>query len=59
MKIEIAAEDRKQGLTLAEIQQFINRCELLGVDPRSSVTVVTGFRSQIQKIATRDAPPTR
>ena len=50
MKIEATAADKKTGITLAELQQFLNKCEQLGVDPRSTVNGVVGFGSQIKSV---------
>lgn len=50
MNIEVEATDRKLGMTLAEVQQFLNQCDRLGIDPRSTVNAVVGFGSQLKSM---------
>ncbi|WP_157884107.1 hypothetical protein [Arthrobacter alpinus] len=50
MKIEVQAADKKTGMTLAEMQQFLNQCDQLGIDPRSTVNAVVGFVSQVKSM---------
>lgn len=37
------ADDRKAGMTLAELNQFIQEADRLGIDPRTPVMVRVGF----------------
>ena len=37
----------KSGLTLAELNQFIQECDSAGLDPRAVVKVTTGWKQQL------------
>ncbi|XKH55569.1 hypothetical protein LG293_09890 [Citricoccus nitrophenolicus] len=51
------AEDRKAGLTLAELFQFAQAALAAGTDPREPVRATMGWRSQITAIATGPRTP--
>lgn len=44
------AEDKKAGMTLLELQEFVNEAIQANVDPLKPVKITIGFRSQIQSI---------
>lgn len=54
MKIEMTAANKKTGITIAELQQFINQTENMGIDPRSTVNAIVGFGSQIKSLKCGD-----
>lgn len=44
------AEDKKAGMTLLELQDFVNEAIRANADPLKPVKVTTGFRLQIQTL---------
>lgn len=47
-KVEITRRSaEKSGLTLAELNQFIQECDQAGLDPRAVVKVTTGWKQQL------------
>lgn len=44
------AQNKKAGLTLLELQDFVNEAIQANADPLRPVKVTVGFRSQIQTI---------
>lgn len=42
--------DQKEGLTLGDLIQFVQKAEAYNVDPRAQVLVRVGFSSQIKRI---------
>lgn len=53
VKIELTAADRKHGMTLAELQTFVKAADATDFpySEATKVTVTTGWRQQIQKLA--------
>lgn len=49
--IEAQADDRKNGMTIDEIVQFVNAATQAGIPGDSPIRVTTGWANQIQKIA--------
>jgi hypothetical protein len=47
------ADDPSVGLTIADLNQFIQEAYRAGVDLRTPVMVVTGWKHQIKKIEVR------
>jgi hypothetical protein len=45
-----SAEKRRQGLTLADLNAFTQAALAQGIDPRVSVQVRVGWRSQLTEI---------
>jgi hypothetical protein len=44
------AQDKKAGMTLLELQDFVNEAIHANADPLKPVKITIGFRSQIQTI---------
>lgn len=59
MKTQVIAKasDKKTGMTLADLHQWVHDALGRDVDPRTPVHVVVGFRGQLQQIQTKEAPP--
>jgi hypothetical protein len=47
------AADRKKGMTLGELEAFIAEARSADLGPDTQITVTTGWRSQIAKLATK------
>jgi len=47
------AEDKKQGMTLAELMQFVQSAMRLDVDGSVRLKATVGFGGQLQKVETR------
>lgn len=47
---EHTAADRSAGMTLAELQQFIDDCYRLDIPVTTRVKAYVGFKAQIQKV---------
>lgn len=47
------ADDRKAGMTLGELYAFTQEAIGQGIDPRTPVTAVMGWRQQIRTISAR------
>lgn len=54
MNIEHEADDPKTGATIAEVYQWLHHLNGLGIDPRTPVKAVVGFRGQLQKIQVKE-----
>lgn len=56
MKTQITAKasDKKTGMTVADLHQWVH--DVLGrdIDPRSAVHVVVGFRGQLHQIQVKE-----
>ncbi|MDJ0321672.1 hypothetical protein [Pseudarthrobacter sp. PS3-L1] len=52
-KVFRRAENPKQGMTLAELNQFIQTADNAGIDPRTPVRITAGWTRQLQIIETR------
>lgn len=44
------ATDNKEGMTLADLMQFVQEADAAGIDPRERVLVRVGFVAQIKRI---------
>lgn len=49
------AADRKAGMTVGELYAFTQYAIGQGIDPRTPVTAVMGWRQQIRTISARQA----
>jgi hypothetical protein len=54
-----AAEDKKAGMTLAEVAAFVQEAYRLDVDPTVTVAARVGFSGQLQSITTKPKGPHR
>lgn len=54
MNLEFEAADPKAGATISEVSQWFTRLNTLGIDPRTPVKAVVGFRGQLQKIQVKE-----
>jgi len=54
MNIEHEADDKKSGATIAEVYQWLHHLNGLGIDPRTPIKAVVGFRGQLQKIQVKE-----
>jgi len=52
--LTIKADNKKTGLTLAELAQFVSWAYANGATDTTRLTVRVGFTSQIQAISTRE-----
>lgn len=50
IRIERSAEDKKTGMTVADLWAFSQDALNLGIDPREPIKVTTGWRLQIIKL---------
>lgn len=55
-RITHRAADRREGMTLAELAEFLADCTAAGLETKSAVRVVVGFRSQVQQITAASEP---
>lgn len=44
------AAQTKAGMTIADLVQFVQDCERMGLDPRTVVKIRTGWKQQILRI---------
>ena len=54
MNLEFEAADPKAGATISEVYQWLHHLNGLGIDPRTPVKAVVGFRGQLQKIQVKE-----
>lgn len=55
-KIEITRKaESRTGMTLGEVNQFIQECDAAGIDPRAGIKVTTGWKQQIMVLAASSA----
>lgn len=54
--VSMAAPDRKGGMTLVQLQAFLDRCHAAQIDPDRPVKIRIGWRQQLQRITTDDTP---
>lgn len=54
MNLEFEAADPKAGATISEVYQWLHHLNGLGIDLRTPVKAVVGFRGQLQKIKAKD-----
>lgn len=55
-EVTYSTRDR-DGLTLADLMQFIQQADAAGTDPRTPVHVRAGFRAQLKAITTGPTIP--
>jgi hypothetical protein len=55
VSIEIArtADDKKQGMTLADLRAFLAEVDRAGIPDTSVVKAAVGFKAQLQKVGVR------
>ena len=41
----------RAGLSLADVNQFVQECEQSGIDPRSTLKVTVGWKQQLMSVA--------
>lgn len=52
-KLTRESDNKKTGMTLGEIENFIAHSKVLGIPEETPVCAVVGFGRQIQKLETR------
>lgn len=50
MKIEVAAIDRKNGMTLAELITFVASCQRNDVEPDTPIKAALGWSGRVRMI---------
>lgn len=57
IQITQAADDRKAGMTLAELSRFLRQAVDAGLPMDTHLGAVVGFRGQLQQVSTKDQRP--
>lgn len=50
MTAERNADDKKEGMTLADLQEFIDDCYRLNLPIATRVTAYVGWKAQLQRV---------